>query len=112
MRVKVRYCQAQYDQTVDFIAKNNVHFLGQHDTIRAALNSEIANLACSDTTNLNSWSSTMGFFVLSDRSFEGIDEDEDTAYFEFYVDLNVCNPHKVDTNIIIDDGKIRNKNEG
>lgn len=89
MEVKVSYSKKQLDAAVDFIAKNNKHFLYQHDYIRGTILKCITDLAFSQDLEFM-YTGTMGFFVVAEKEFEDFDNDQNTCNVEILVDPALC----------------------
>lgn len=83
MEVTVSYSKIQLDAAVEFIAKHNQSFLGQHDLIREQMIHSMHQMALTP----GEWiTGTMGYVLWGDRSDEGIDSDENAIRYDIYVD--------------------------
>lgn len=93
MEVKVTYSKQQLDEAVDFIATHNPSFLGQHSFIRDEILDHMRKMA----RDPEGWlGATMGYTLWGDRTFEGVDSDENTIHFEITVDPAVGRDYEED----------------
>jgi hypothetical protein len=83
MEIRISYSQLQLDSAVEFISNNNQSFLGKEEEIRNTIQETMVNMARDpEAMNLG----TMGFTLIADREFEGIDSDENVCRIEILVD--------------------------
>lgn len=87
MEVKYSYSKTQLEETVKYISRKNEHFQGQKDYIRNEIMRTMDELA---KNSESLFAGTMGFIVIADREFEGIDGDSNTVLFEFVVNPALC----------------------
>jgi len=92
----ITYSELQLNEAIDYIAKNNPYFKGQHNNIRQTILASIKKLA-EDPDGI--YSGTMGFMLICDRELESIESDENKCHIEIYVEPDLH--HNNDENHII-----------
>lgn len=86
MEIRISYSQMQLDSAVQFISDNNQAFLGKDEEILSAIKEGMISLA----KDVNSqFYGTMGFNLIADRDFEGLDSDENVCRVEICVDPSI-----------------------
>lgn len=106
MDVKVVYSQLQLEYAVGFLSVNNSSFLGQENEIRQTILNEINHLV--GDPNIP-FVSVMGFTLISDWTFAGIDFDENICHIEILVDPSINDDDAgdeedlIETNVTIND---------
>ncbi len=88
MEVKLSYSKEQLDMAVKYIARSNEHFLGQTDYIRDEIIKHMKRIALDKEAFM---SGTMGYMLISDKEFEGLDCDQTTCYIDIWVDPSLGN---------------------
>jgi len=86
MEVKIMYSKRQLNAAACYISDNNYTFQGQIKVIKNSIISTIKRMALEPDTM---YDGTMGYTVIADRTFEGVDSDHNTAFFEILVDPNL-----------------------
>lgn len=83
MQVFIMYSRPQLETAIKFISKNNETFRGQVDYIRASIMQTMKELALNpDQTS----GGTMGYTIIADKEFEGIDTERNFCFMEILVD--------------------------
>jgi len=83
MDIRISYSQSQLDNAVDFISRNHPSFTDKDEEILDTIKEYMIKLAQDpECTHL----STMGFTLIPDREFEGMDSDENVCRVEISVD--------------------------
>jgi hypothetical protein len=82
MKFKVGYSKLQLESAVDFISGNNIWFKNKKDVIRKAILNCMKDLAADPSLVFEG---TMGFTIIADTSYEGIDNDESSIHFDISV---------------------------
>jgi len=95
MEIRISYSQLQLDSAVEFISNNNQSFLGKDEEIRNTIQEAMVSLARDpEAMHLG----TMGFTLIADREFEGIDSDENVCRVEILVDPSIHLIDELDEN--------------
>jgi len=89
MEVKIMYSKRQLNAAARYISDNNYTFQGQIKVIKNSILDTIKRMALEPDSM---HSGTMGYTVIVDRTFEGVDSDCNTAFFEILVDPNLAGP--------------------
>lgn len=93
MEIRISYSQIQLDSAVEFISNNNQSFLGKNEDIRNTIQETMISLARDpEAIHLG----TMGFTLVADREFEGIDSDENVCRIEILVDPSLSLIDEID----------------
>lgn len=84
MKIKIYYDEYQMHDAVEFIAKKNTFFIGQHERIREAIMDAMIDMAKDSKITQTA---TMGFLITVDHEEkEGFNYDESSITFNIYVD--------------------------
>jgi len=95
MEIRISYSQLQLNNAVEFISNNNQSFLGKDEEIRNTIHETMISLAQdAEVMHLG----TMGFTLIADREFEGIDSDENVCRIEILVDPSLHLIDELDEN--------------
>lgn len=95
MEIRISYSRAQLDGAVEFISANNQSFLGKDEEILQTIKEFMVKLA-KDTDTM--FVGVMGFSLIADREFEGIDADENVCRIEICVDPSLHLMNELDEN--------------
>lgn len=96
MKVTVSYSETQIDKAVEFLAKNNIHFLQQEEYIRSSIRNHMQEMILAFPDSL--YLGTMGYYLLGFiEEIEGLDEDRNYLRIEVLVDPSVALEHNYKT---------------
>lgn len=85
MKVKYSYSKIQFDNAVEFIAKNNKHFIGNHKEVSSTILQMMEDMA--GKFPHSTLMATMGFTILADVfSEESMDYEDNSLHLEILVD--------------------------
>jgi hypothetical protein len=88
MEMIISYSNQQLEAAVEFVCKNNLHFVEEQKYVRTHILKCMENLAKDpDATYL----ATMGFILISDVDTESMDNNENICHIDIYVDPNLKN---------------------
>lgn len=106
MRVKIHYSKRQLEEAVNYVAKHNTSFLDQYEKIKNVILTYMREMALEARYRNTRYVGTMGFLILADREYEGLDSDENSINFEILVDPAVgCKDYSFTNQIITDEEK-------
>ena len=96
--VEISYNQIELNAAVDFIARNNHSYIGRHDYIRTCIINMMHDCAFKADVM---WTGILGFIIIVDRKFEGLDWDINTVRYKIYVDPALgCEDHYDDEYVV------------
>jgi hypothetical protein len=99
MEIEINYSKAELEAAVKFLSKHNTSFLGKDEEIRQTILDYINKLS----TDVDRWMiGTMGFVILAEREFEGINSDKNTIYYEILINPAVSKEREYVTYLVND----------
>lgn len=82
MQVTIMYSIPQLEAAIKFISKHNEYFKGQNDRIRESIIGTMKQIAL-DPEQI--YGGTMGYTIIADKEFEGIDIERNFCFMEILV---------------------------